>query len=211
MMESNEDSQPLKPASFTERYKKITQSQFDKGLSILKEKNNFFGAWQCFQLAANNGHVNAQYQLGKMYQRSQVPTLDRESDIQNASFWFNKAAIKGHFKSELRLSLLKLSQRINNLKIIDNYYLQLPELVRLFKMFCQKDFVPLYLSRPNTNITHQAILNKLEKESPKEYAKLTVMVEHLSSQEKEFYTYNSQPFLREKPVSHNQSYVKFAF
>ena len=69
-------------------------------------------AFKCFKKAAEQGHVKAQFELAKCYDIG----FGVMSDMQQALFWYRKAAEKGHTDAIKRLS--EISKR--NLKKNNN-------------------------------------------------------------------------------------------
>ena len=69
---------------------------------LLGMKQSDENAMQWFEMAANQGHANAQYNLGMMYKNSQGV---KQSD-DNAMHWFEMAANQGHANAQYNLGVM---------------------------------------------------------------------------------------------------------
>ena len=74
---------------------------FELGESYF-ESNNYTEALKCFMKAAEQGHVEAQYNLGAMYANGDGVA----QNYTEAEKWFRKAAEQGHAKAQYNLGAI---------------------------------------------------------------------------------------------------------
>lgn len=82
--------------------------QYWEGLMYLSGRQGYpqndQAAFANILAAADLGHVEAQFRIGLLYQaRRGTPTSDRESNDQQARFWFESAALQGHLEAHQAL------------------------------------------------------------------------------------------------------------
>jgi len=72
------------------------------GLKHLKESKDYKKAMECFRGAAEQGHVNAQYNVGVMYERGKGITQDYKEALK----WYHKAAEQGNVNAQYNTGII---------------------------------------------------------------------------------------------------------
>ena len=92
---------------------------YDQGLLAL-ENGNYSRAYKLWLSLAQDGHINSQYMLGRLFENGQ----GRDIDLEGAISWYERAAKAGQAEAQYRLGLYYINEAEDINKTLGLYWIQ---------------------------------------------------------------------------------------